>query len=87
MPEGYTFIGAGLTVSKGQGGLGECEKLAAGSTIFQWTAKNAMANQFTATKANVGTDRWYAMAWLMYKDTSGNIKTIYSDELNETLAN
>ena len=74
-----------MTVSKGQAGLGECEKLDASDIIFQWTSKNANANQFTATKANVGNYTWYAKAWLIYKDTEGNIETIYSDEENVSL--
>ena len=87
VPAGYTFIGAGLTVSKEQSGLGECEKLDASTTIFQWTSKNANAKQFTATKANVENYTWYAKAWLMYKDASGNIYTTYSTEENASLAN
>ncbi|MBE7026681.1 MAG: hypothetical protein E7410_03865 [Ruminococcaceae bacterium] len=87
LPEGYTFIGAGLTVSKEQANLGECEKLTASDTVFQWIVKNPNANQFVATKTNAGNYTWYAKAWLIYKDISGSIHTIYSDEENISLSN
>ncbi|MBE7026680.1 MAG: hypothetical protein E7410_03860 [Ruminococcaceae bacterium] len=81
VPTGYTFIGAGLTVTKDKPGLGNCNNLS-GSGIYQWTSKNPNARQFVGTKANIGTGHtWYAKAWLMYKKPdSDHIYTIYSTE-------
>ena len=76
----YTVIESGIL-------LGQKEGLNLTNAKIKAVSKNVSnKGQFTIRKKNVGAgEKWYGVSYVIYADESGNIKTIYSNEVNMTL--
>ena len=76
----YTVIESGIL-------LGQKEGLNLTNAKIKAVSKNVSnKGQFTIRKKSVGAgEKWYGVSYVIYADESGNIKTIYSNEVNMTL--
>ena len=83
VPEGFTVIEAGILIKKDL----QTEITLDTAGIIKGTSVNhANYGAYNLRKANVASgDTWSAVAYLIYKDADGNVKTIYSDVVSKTL--
>ncbi|MDD4238170.1 MAG: cadherin-like beta sandwich domain-containing protein [Desulfotomaculaceae bacterium] len=85
VPDGYTLVESGIML------LQTNEPLSSELTIdtpnaIRGKIKNDSTDQFYIRKLNIEEgDTWYARAYLIYKDTSGNIIIVYSSNTVEEI--
>jgi hypothetical protein len=84
VPEGYQIIKGGVILtSDASVANGQFDDTTAMYAVGK--AASSLNLTYTATKTNVGTETWYARAYLIYKDADGNTKNIYGDVVSASL--
>lgn len=86
VPQGCTIKKAGVILtsdpSVGNSGDGFNDSSAVYAVGDAWSG---LSYRYTLTKSNVNTgDTWYARAYLVYTDASGNTITVYGDMVSQT---
>ncbi|MBM7871303.1 putative repeat protein (TIGR02543 family) [Clostridium pascui] len=85
VPSGFTKIECGVVALKSDIIPSSLDFYTTG-VVRAKSSTQTSAGQFMMNKANVQPgETWYAKAYLVYKDSSGNLNTIYSDMVNGTM--
>lgn len=68
--------------------MSDSENVSLESFTYKATAtNNSNTGQYTVRKANVSSGEvWYAAAYMIYADESGNIHTVYSNEVSKQMS-
>ncbi len=88
-PDGYTFVKAGI-VAVNKDNYNEATFVAGSSdgNVYDRSPSGANlkpVNTYTWTKSNIASGQtWRAMAYVQYKDASGQLVTVYSDVVEAT---
>ena len=87
VPAGYTLVESGVLLL--QSNTAPAELTVDTENIIRGKIKNDSTDQFYIRKNNITSgDTWYARAYMLYKDTGGNIITLYSSNtVNRTMPN
>ena len=87
VPEGCTIDKAGIIATNDQNVAKSGDGFNAGTAAYvrgnSWTGN---AYRYTWTKSKVGSgETWYVRAYLVYTDAEGNVNTVYSDKVSQTM--
>jgi hypothetical protein len=87
VPDGYTLVESGiLMLPSNTPPAGDLTLETPGA--IRGRINNESSEQFYIRKLDINPgDRWYARAYLIYQDQSGNMTTVYSDKtVNQTMS-
>ena len=86
VPDGFVIKNAGvIATSNATVGTNPDGFDISTASFVRGTDDSGTAMRFIWTKSNVGTETWYARAFITYTDTNGNTLTVYGDIVSANL--
>lgn len=88
VPDNYTIISHGIIITNdGVTGASETDFIIDGTGVLKGTAKTkGLAGTYSLYKGNVNVgEEWFARGYVIYKDSNGNVITIYSSVVSEIM--
>lgn len=87
VPDGNTLLSHGIIATKNSStGASETEFVINGVDVLKVTAiRNELIGTFVLNKIAALNETWYARGYVIYKDSEGNVLTVYSSIVQETM--
>jgi hypothetical protein len=85
MPSGYTLVECGLVLLKSYGAPANLDFYTPG-VVRAKSSSQTVTGQYMMSKTNVVSgDTWHVKAYLVYKDSNGEVYTTYSNMVSVTM--